>query len=228
MTTPSLIPTRFLFRFAAPCRYHDPLWTAAGAIFDESFRLTSLAELEGQRPWADVRAAWNSSGIALVVEVAGKTEPLRALAGRPLESDGVQLWIDTRDVHNVHRAGRFCHRFIFVPGSDFAATSTKRARTPVIPATAASLPIHRARELPQPVREGLLCARSRSRPDGYRLEIFLPAEALTGFDPGEYPRLGFTYAVVDHELGVQTFGVGNPMPYAEDPSLWATLELQRS
>jgi hypothetical protein len=50
---------------------------------------------------------------------------------------------------------------------------------------------------------------------------------MTGFDTAEHSRLGFTYAVIDRELGQQTFGVGGPMPYQEDPSLWATLELQR-
>ena len=65
------------------------------------------------------------------------------------------------------------------------------------------------------------------RDDGYMLEALIPAEALTGFDPAEHPRLGFTYAVLDRELGEQTFGVGSPMPYQEDPSLWATLELTK-
>jgi hypothetical protein len=87
------------------------------------------------------------------------------------------------------------------------------------------LPINRAREQPRPVRPGCLQARCQPRPDGYLLEALIPAEALTGFDPAEHPRLGFTYAVVDRELGQQTFGVGSPMPYQEDPSLWATLEL---
>ena len=91
---------------------------------------------------------------------------------------------------------------------------------------AESLPINRAREPSNPVRPGLLQARSRQLADGYILEALVPAEALTGFDPAEHPRLGFTYAVIDRELGEQTFGVGNPMPYQEDPSLWATLELK--
>ena len=89
------------------------------------------------------------------------------------------------------------------------------------------LSINRAREQPNPVRPGVLQTRSRPLGDGYVLEALIPAEALTGFDPAEYPRLGFTYAVIDRELGEQTFGVGSPMPYQEDPSLWATLELQR-
>ena len=87
------------------------------------------------------------------------------------------------------------------------------------------LPINRAREQPRPIPAGVLQARCQPRADGYILEAFLPAEALTGFDPAEHPRLGFTYAVIDRELGQQTFGVGSPMPYQEDPGLWATLEL---
>ncbi len=62
---------------------------------------------------------------------------------------------------------------------------------------------------------------------GYRLEAFLPAEALNGFDPAEHPKLGFYYAVRDLERGEQTLAVGADFPFADDPSLWATLELVR-
>jgi hypothetical protein len=156
--------------------------------------------------------------LAFSIGVQGKSQPLWCRGSRVEDSDGVQLWIDTRDVHNVHRAGRFCHRFIFLPGG-----GGSRLDQPV----AEVLTINRARELHNPVREGLLKARCQPRKDGYLLDIFLPAAALTGFDPVEYPRIGFNYAVADRELGQQTFSVAAPMPYQEDPSLWATLELQR-
>jgi hypothetical protein len=120
------------------------------------------------------------------------------------------------DVHNAHRAGRFCHRFVFLP----AGAGPKFDR-PV----AEWLPIHRAREHPRAIKPGQLQVRSEKRIDGYLLEGFIPAEALTGFDPQEHPRLGFNYAVTDRELGEQTLTAGTPMPYQEDPSLWATLEL---
>ncbi len=213
-----LLPTRFLFRFSAPCRYREPLWTDRGAGLDESHRLAGLVELEDRIAWADVRAAWSESGLAFTACVRGKSQPPWCRAARPEDSDGLQLWIDTRDVHNVHRAGRFCHRFIFLPGG-----GGRRLDEPV----AETLVINRAREQPNPIRSGLLKARCENRGDGYVLEVMIPAEALTGFDPGEHSRLGFTYAVMDRELGEQTFGVGSPMPYQEDPSLWATLELQR-
>ena len=217
MTNP-LLPTRFLFRFSAPCRYRDPLWTAEGAGLDESYRLPELVGLEGRTAWADVRAAWSEAGLALTVHVRGKQQPPWCRESRPEDSDCLQVWIDTRDVHNVHRAGRFCHRFIFLPGG-----AGPKLDKPL----AESLPINRAREQPNPIRPGLLQAHCQRQGNDYILEALIPAEALTGFDPAEHPHLGFTYAVIDRELGQQTFGVGSPMPYQEDPSLWATLELTK-
>ena len=62
---------------------------------------------------------------------------------------------------------------------------------------------------------------------GYRLEAFLPAAALAGFDPEQHPRLGVSYAVRDQELGDQFLSVNGDFPFADDPSLWAVLELVR-
>lgn len=215
MATP-LLPARFLFRFSTPCRHCEPLWTAEGAAFGETYRLPTLAELEERTTWADVWAAWNKAGLAFVIQVEGKRQPVWCRESRMEDSDGLRLWIDTRDVHNVHRAGRFCHQFLFLPGGSGAHLDQ-----PV----AAMLPIHRSREQPNPIRPGALQARCSFHKTGYRLDALVPAEALTGFDPDEHPRLGFNYALLDRELGEQTFGVGSPMPFHEDPSLWATLEL---
>jgi hypothetical protein len=216
--TGSLVSKRFLFRFAVPCRFHDPIWEAAGADLDESYRLTSFAELEGRPSWAEVRAAWSNQGLTFSFIVSGKKHPPWCRVTRPEESDGIQIWVDTRDVHNVHRATRFCHRFLFMPRGQGA-----QLRDPV----AQWLPIHRAREQPRAIKNSDIQVKSRNRPDGYGLDAFVAAEALTGYDPGEHPRLGFNYALVDRELGELTFGAGSPMPYQEDPSLWATLELVR-
>ena len=168
------------------------------------------------RRWPNVYAAWSEAGLVFTVLVKGKKQPVWCRASRPEDSDGLQVWIDTRDVHNVHRASRFCHRFIFLPSGGGRKLDE---------AFGQSLPINRAREPARPVAAGLLQARSQTRPNGYRLECFVPASAMMGFEPGEHPRLGFTYAVTDRELGEQTFSVGRPMPYDEDPSLWASLEL---
>ena len=213
-----LLPKRFLFSFAVPCLYRDSLWTAKGAGLENKYRLVDFEELDGGTARADVRMAWSEAGLVFSVSLGGKKQPPWCRTTRPEDSDGVQLWIDTRDVHNVHRAGRFCHRFLFMP-----VGGGSRADKPV----AQWLPINRAREQPGAIPEGALKTRCKKRADGYLLEGLIAAEALTGFDPQEHPRLGFTYAVIDRELGEQTLGVGAPMPYRTDPSLWGTLQLTR-
>jgi hypothetical protein len=213
-----LIAPSFLFRFSVPCRYRDPLWTAEAVALHEAFRLPNLSELDGGPRHVDLRVAWSEKGLALTAAISGKRQPPWCRAGRLEDSDGLHLWIDTRDTHNVHRATRFCHRFVLLPAGGGA-----RGDQPL----AEPLLIHRAREQPRPVRPTLLGVRSEKRPDGYLLHGLIAAEALTGFDPAEHPRLGFFHALMDRELGEIPMCGLTGMPYQEDPSLWASLQLER-
>lgn len=213
-----LIPPRLLFRVSVPCLYKKPLWSAKGTQLGEEHRLLGLHELEGRPTLGDIRFAWSEEGIGFQLRVQGKRKPAWCHPNRMDGSDGLQIWIDTRDTHNIHRASRFCHRFAFLP-----AGGGRMKDQPV----ADQLLIDRARENPNPVRPDVFKIRSEKRVDGYLLEGLVPAEALTGFDPEEHPKLGFTYAIMDHERGEQTFTVGNELPYDADPSLWGTLELTR-
>jgi hypothetical protein len=69
---------------------------------------------------------------------------------------------------------------------------------------------------------------SRISKTGYWLAAFIPTVALAGYDPLQYRQLGFTYAIYDRELGLQTFATGPAFPYDEDPTCWATLDLIES
>lgn len=212
----SLLPPRQFFRFSADVRRKEPLWTAAPLVLDESYALPSLAELDGRPAFAEVRMAWASAGLVWQLVVEGKTQPPWCRDSRLDDSDGLQVWIDTRATLNVHRASRFCHRFVFLPSG-----AGSGGQQPV----ADQLLINRARENARPVRPRELEARARISPTGYTLTAFAPAVALGGFDPAQQPRLGFTYAVLDRERGLQTFATGPEFPYEEDPSCWAELRL---
>ena len=213
-----LLPTRFLFRFSAPCARFDGAWTAKGVELSDSYRLPSLGEIEGRPDYAEVRAGWNDAGLFFTVNVKGKKHPLWCRENKLEDSDGLQLWIDTRDTHNIHRASRFCHRFVFLP-----AGGGRQLFEPV----ADQLLIDRARENAQPVRPGQLKVYSVAAKDGYRMSAYVPAAALTGFNPIDNPRLGFTYYLFDREFGEQTFSMGLQFPFAADPGLWGTLELDK-
>jgi len=218
MMTEQLLAPTFLFRFSIPCQRREAIWDEkAGIELDDACRLPSFgAQLEGKPNFADVRVAWNDGGLYFTVEVSGKKQTPWCRRDRAEDSDGLQLWVDTRDTHNIHRASRFCHRFVFLPAGEGRGYDQPLE---------AQLLINRARENAAPVPEKVLKVRSEKRVDGYLLQCHIPAQAMTGFDPADYSRLGFFYLVQDRELGWQTFSVDNTFPFDEDPSVWGTLEL---
>lgn len=216
-----LIPHRFLYRVTYPCRFLDGIPLEEGddlLELPEDCRIDNFAEMDGRQNFADVRLAWNDFGLAVQVDVKGKEQPVVGDASRPRQSDGITVWIDTRDARTSHRASRYCHQFHFLAAGggpdrdepDFVQSKINRALQDAPSIAAGSVPFRYSR-----------------RRGGYRLEAFLPAAALNGFDPEQNPRLGFFYAVHDREQGEQTLGVGSEFPYAEDPSLWSVLELVR-
>lgn len=216
--TEALISPTLLFRFAAPCQYTPLKWSAQGVTLPETCRVPSFSLLHGGKQFADVRLAWNEAALLLNVTVRGKQQPVWCRDSRIDDSDGVQLFIDTRNTQNIHRAGRFCHRFAFLPSG-----TGRNLEEPL----AVMLAINRAKESPREIDSRQLAAISSRLADGYFLSAVLPAATLTGYNPAEHPALGFSYAVGDRELGKQTFSVGPELPFADDPSLWGTLDLVR-
>ena len=221
----TLVAPRFLFRFAVDVHRAKGTWPApgvpiGGSLLDESHRLLPLSVLDGERNFADVRMGWSPRGLVWTVAVEGKTQLPWCREARLEDSDGLQVWIDTRATTNVHRATRFCHRFVFLPRG-----GGRDAAEPV----ADQLLINRARENAPPVKPRQLQVRSRVTATGYELAAFAPAEVLAGYDVQDEQstsrRLAMTYAVLDRELGLQTFSAGVEFPYEEDPSCWAEVAL---
>ena len=108
------IPKNLLFRYRVPCRHVD-LKAMEKFELDETYRLKTFGEFEGQKPYADVRMGWNEGGLYFSVEVTTKAQALWCRENQLLESDGMQIWVDTRDTHTVHRATRFATGLQFFP-----------------------------------------------------------------------------------------------------------------
>jgi hypothetical protein len=171
--------------------------------------------MAGNPSWADVRTAWNPSGLAVAVEVTGKSGPITREPLGSASGEGLTLWIDTRDTRTIHRATRFCHRYSF----------TLRPSRDGLDVVTAQKPIARALADAPSADLSTLSTRADLIRGGWRLEVFLPAEALNGFDPETNRRLGFAYQVTDLERDDRFLTVGRDFPIGEDPSLWAVLEL---
>lgn len=212
----SLIDPTFLFRFEIDIRRADLNWTTRGLKLPPSCRLPSFGGLGGKPVFADVRLAWSSDGIGVLLNVNGKRQLPWCRDSRPEDSDGFHLWIDTRCSPSIHRATQYCHRFLWMPSGG----GPQRDR-PV----AASVPINRAKNHPKPISANALKVVAFPRHDGYELSGRIPTKSLTGFEPDQQPRISIYYAVIDRELGWQTLTLGPEYPVMEDPSLWGEANL---
>src|SRR5262249_26909786 len=111
-TATSLIPQPFWFRPAFGCQRLEkiPRSESSSPLLNlpENCTLPALDQLNGREPWAEFRAAWNPQGLAIAVSA----QEVSSLASAGLEAfELVQIWVDTRDTRDIHRASRFCHRF---------------------------------------------------------------------------------------------------------------------
>lgn len=211
-----LVTPSFLFRWSFSVPQVKSLPGRTGRLVDlpDACRLPALGELDGRRDFADIRLGWNQAGLGVCVEVRGRTKKVIAAADEMNHSDGLTIWIDTRNTQGVHRATKFCHQFCLLPMG-----AGRKGQDPV----AVQIPLARARE-ESTMDTSLVELQSSVEKDGYRLEAWFPAAAFVGFDPATSPRLGFHYRVRDLEFGDQTL-IGSEFPAESDPSLWQTLEL---
>ncbi|MFO0907727.1 MAG: hypothetical protein U0794_05095 [Isosphaeraceae bacterium] len=220
MSTP-LLPQSFWFRLGFPCRRVDGLPRTRGARLlglPPECRLAEPTRLDGREPWAEVRAAWNPEGLAIEVLAEG-TLAVDDVEDRVDDAQLVRFWVDTRDTRNVSRATRFCHAFEvrFVRGRGKSRSSALATiRQKAIARAVADAPVASPDDL---------SARVESLATRWRLEVFLPARALNGFDPEVNRRLGFMYQLTDPLREPLILGAGREFPVGENPGLWATLEL---
>lgn len=213
-----LVPNRFLFDFEFPLRYRarTPRITGELADWKDDCLLPCLGDIDGGKTFGQVWASWNDAGIAIACRVEGKKKGLDCDPKAFWKSDNLRICTDMRDTRNVHRATRHCQQFFLLPtGGRGGAAVAGAAR------------IQRARENAPDVPAGDIAIAARVERGSYQLEALLPAQALSGFDPHEHPRIGFFYMLEDRELGQQYLTVGDELQWHIDPSTWPTAVLAR-
>jgi hypothetical protein len=212
------ISPRAFFRFSVPVQRAPAKLRIDGDLkeWSEEHLLPDLTAIEGKPGYAKVYAGWSPEGLSLALHVPNKKKvhcDLRNL----LRGDGLILWLDTRDSRMVHRATQYCHSLRVYPRGPKPSD-----RTPVI---------QRQRVTWQPelqppkFDEKKMKAATFVGKGFYNLELFMPSDSLHGYAPEECARLGLFVQVVDHEHGEQFWPCPAPLPFWQDPSLWAAVEL---
>ena len=164
-----------------------------------------------------LRMAWNPEGLGIELDVPGKKLPPAGRRKDLKNSDYISLFVDTRHTANVHRATEYCCSLVVLLCDENADEKP----------TAAFVEIAQQRASKSD-RDGGKCPVQVSvRPDGYRLEIWIPTSQMFGFDEApEIGRIGFSCLIHDTELGEIPLNVGGDFPVAFDPSTWLQLELK--
>ncbi len=180
----------------------------------------SFTPLSGQIPYAAIRGAWNPAGLGLSVTVAAPPTHAsrRRRMGEPVVLPGVQVWVDTRNSRDSHRGTRYCHQF------SAWLSSADRGRFKV---DVSQEIINRALEQAPRAPKNAIVSRAVALGEdgGWHCELFFQAEALNGYDPSINRALGVLVEVSDPHWGDQHLALGREFPIAEDPSLWAILDL---
>lgn len=211
------VPARTFFRFEFPLHYHARTPRMYGSLkgWDRRYLLPPLVEIESERPFAEIYAAWNEDGLSVALRVAERSGPFRCDPAEWWKYDGLRLCVDTRDARDNKRATRFCHFFYFAP-----VGGGRDRRAPL----AGVHRISRAKEPPPAVDPTSLRVACHATAHGYSLEALVPAACLNGWDPAEHPRIGLFYKVKDGAR-VQTLSIADDLGWNVDPSTWATAVL---
>jgi len=211
-----LVNPASLFKIRLRCPRRDVLWPPARWGLDDACRLPSFADVAGVPDAVDLWLAWNPSGLGVRAVARGLGASRWCHTTRPEDSDGLHLWIATRPTGDSHRAGRFCRRLALLPTG-----AGRLADKPV--AVAAAIP--RTSELPADLPPDAVSIESIATADGWRIDAFISAAALPGWDPTEVPTLGFFAALVDRRLGRVPCYAPPEYPWDGDPTTWAEVAL---
>lgn len=203
---PPLTPIQF-FQIGVECAYL-PL---GHSLTGKKYLLPDMSTLCHEESFGQVAMGWNEEGIQFLVKVDKPVE----IVYYPdvIRGDSFEVFIDTRDVKTSGYNTRFCHHFFFLPElfEETQAGEITHFRT------------EDTHELCDPV---LLKIKSQVKKAEYSLEIFIPKEALNGYDPQQFNRIGFAYRINRPRYQSQHFSCRTEdYQIEQQPSLWSSIKL---
>lgn len=166
----------------------------------------------------DTRIAWSEEGLTLQFTLTGKTRRPYCRLNDLEHSDALEVFVDTRNTKTVHRATRYCHRFLYLPTGTGPSEKDPYG---------SMLKIHLARGEPPTMGAFQPQVESKIMANGYQMTCHLSRKYLEGWAPAEQPEIGLYFQLRDSELGHIHFAYDRQLPVSEDPSLWPTAFLAK-
>jgi len=193
------ISPQFFLGFECAC----PLY---GGKFEKHHMLPLLCELIGEKPLAEVSCGYRDDGLYFAVDFLKKGLT---------KDDTIELFIDTRPSSSQKTTTRFCHHFRFYPEptEGIQAEEVTRFRT----------------EDRHPLcSSDLLQIEKKEGTKGKaHIVLFIPREALVGYDPQESRTFGFTYILTRNKEEKQHFSMSSLYSDIEfRPYQWALMQCE--
>lgn len=177
--------------------------------------LGSLSDFYGDgEDFAKVSIAWSEKGI--FCKAVTMAPLIRSFFPDVTRGDSLELFIDTRNIKTSQLQTKFCHHFYFLPQSPEKAEVSLKGEISRFRGA-------ESRPLADP---DLIVLETTAKRASFEMAIFIPHDALYGYEPREYPRLGFAYRVNRSGGSPQYFSVSEDnFSIANNPMLWATLNM---
>lgn len=169
--------------------------------------LTPLNESEYTTP---IFVGYDQNGLAFQIHF-----PKREFSCFPTnfkEGDALELFIDTRDNKQANYQTKFCHHFLFYPEQVEGIYGKEITR-------------FRGEETHDLANPRSFQVTRREKRGGTIMEIYIPKEALYGYDPDQFNRIGLTYRLHLKDHGIQLFSTSPQFSIEQNPSFFASFEM---
>ena len=173
----------------------------------------------GHLPEPNVYLGWSAGGLSLAFEVFDSDVSAAPAGGEWWSRDCVEFWISTRPVSaDQNSYNPYCHHFFFVPvdmpAGDGISGVVGQWHSPGDAAGQSRIPHPDIKSV------------TRILPDRYVTEIFLPANALNGYDPVHQPQLAFNIHVRNYQHAAEyDWSAPKQVLTQARPGTWGTLDL---
>jgi len=214
-------PTARVPMLERPIRLNGELsdWPAAAQL--QGMRHAQTIGLERSKvPMPRIFVGWRPEGVYLGFEVFDNDIQGAPPKGWWWTRDHVEFWVSTRPVEPEHNSyNAYSHQFFFMP-NDWPVDDGLMGQVGQWHRPGDAQKDHL---IPHPQMKNAV----RIFPDRYVVEIFIPRDALHGFDPLSHPQLAFNIHVRNFQQATDYFWSAPKEVMTQlRPSTWGTMILE--